>query len=198
MARIASIAALALAFCFATPVSAETVVAAQPAAPRLTVEQSREAQALFGFDVAIPIIIEVAFKEQPEYQNMTPAQRECVLSLASPAFHGLFDDAFIELFGDSGTVVAWRAFSETPGGRVFLGSIRKVVLSKIKNEPEPDMAATMTAMSDAEKADIVLFMGSPAAGVMKKGFPDVDLPPGMEKTLLARTDKECGVKLEKL
>jgi len=194
-------AAFAVAFCFAMPVfaesaPAESAVAAAPA--RLTVAQSREAQALFGFDVGIPKIIEAAFKEQPEYRTMTPTQRECLLDMASPAFRGLFDDAFIELFGDTGTLASWKAFSVSPGGKVFIDGMRKVVLSKIDGGPEPDMAGMFAAMGDTEKADIVAFMESPAADVMKKGFPDVEFPPGMEKTLQARAEQECGVTLDKL
>lgn len=199
-------AAFAIALCFAMPAFAESVVAqsapaesAVAAAPaRLTVAQSREAQALFGFDVAIPKIIEEAFKEQPEYQTMTPTQRECLLDMASPAFHGLFDDAFTELFGDTGTLASWKAFSVSPGGKVFIDGMRQAVLFKINGGAEPDMAGMFAAMGDAEKADIVAFMESPAASVMKKGFPDVEFPPGMEKTLQARAEKECGVTLEKL
>lgn len=198
ISRTARIAALAVAFCLAMPVAAESVVAAVPAPTRLTVAQSREAQALFGFDVAIPRIIEEAFKEQPQYQTMTPSQRECLLNMASPAFYGLFDDAFIELFGDSEALAGWKAFSATPGGKVFLDGMRKAVLFKINGGTEPDMAGIFAAMGNAEKADIVAFMESPAANVMKKGFPDVEFPPGMEKTLQARAEKECGVTLDKL
>jgi hypothetical protein len=203
IARIARIAAFALGFCLAVPAAAESrgaaeIVRSRPAPAALTVEQSREAQALFGFDVAIPVIIEQAFKEQPEYQTMTPAQRECVLGLASPAFSSLYDSVFVELFGDSEILGGWKAFSETPGGRIFLGNLRKTVLFKIDIGPEPDTAAAMDALSDAERADIVVFMDSRAASVMKKGFPDAKFSAEMEKTLLARTEKECGVTLDKL
>lgn len=198
---LARIAALTLALCFAMPVFAgnalaESAVAATPAP--LTVAQAREAQALFGFDVAIPTIIEEAFKEQPEYQTMTPTQRECLLDMASPAFYGLFDEAFIELFGDTEVLAGWKAFSVTPGGRIFIDTMRKAVLFKIKGEPEPDMTGIFAAMNDAEKADMAGFIGSPAASVMQKGFPDVEFPPGLEKTLQARAQKECGVTLDKL
>lgn len=193
---IVQIKAFALALCFSVPAFAESAVAAAPVS--LTVAQAREGQALFGFDVAIPKIIEEAFKEQPEYRTMTPTQRGCLLEMASPAFHGLFDDAFIELFGDTDVLASWKAFSLTPGGKVFMDSMRKAVLFKIGVEPEPDMAALMGSMGDAEKADIVAFMESPAAGVMRKGFPDVEFPPGMKKTLQARAEQECGVTLDKL
>lgn len=192
---IARIAALALAFCIAMPVFAESTAAAAPS--RLTVAQAREAQALFGFDEAIPKIIEEAFKEQPEYRTMTPTQRECLLGMASPAFYGLFDDAFIDLFGDAGTLASWKAFSVSPGGKVFLDGMRQAVLFKINGGAEPDMAGIFGAMGDAEKADIVAFMESPAASVLKKGFPEVEFPTGMEKTLQARAEKECGVTLDK-
>ncbi len=195
VSRIARTVAFAVAFCFVMPVAAEPAVAA-PA--RLTVAQAREAQALFGFDEAIPKIIEEAFKEQPEYQTMTPTQRQCLLDMASPSFYGLFDDAFIEMFGDPGIFAGWKAFSETPGGRIFLGGMRKAVLFKINGGPEPDMAGMFGAMGDAEKADVAAFMESPAASVMQKGFPDVTFPPGMEKTLQARAQQECGVTLDKL
>lgn len=193
---LARIAAFALALCSAMPAIAESAVATAPAP--LTVAQAREAQALFGFDAAIPKIIEEAFKEQPQYRTLTPTQRECLLGMASPAFHGLFDDAFIELFGDTDVLASWKAFSVSPGGRVFLDSMRKAVLFKINAGPEPDMTGIMGSMGDAEKADIVAFMESPAAGVMKKGFPDVQFPPGMEKMLQARAQQECGVTLDKL
>ncbi len=193
---LARIAALTLALCFAMPASAESTVAAAPAP--LTVAQSREAQALFGFDAAIPKIIEEAFKEQSQYQTLTPTQRGCLLEMASPAFHGLFDDAFIELFGNTDVLASWKAFSLTPGGRVFIDGMRKAVLFKINGDPEPDMAGIFGALGDAEKADIVAFMESPAAGVMKKGFPDAEFPPGMEKMLQARAEQECGVTLDKL
>jgi hypothetical protein len=196
VARLARIAALSLVLGSALPAFAESAVAAAPAP--LTVAQSREAQALFGFDVAIPKIIEEAFKEQPEYRTMTPTQRACLLDMASPAFHGLFDDAFIELFGDADALADWKAFSLTPGGKVFIDGLREAVLFKINGDPEPDMAGIFGALGDAEKADIVAFMESPAAGVMKKGFPDVEFPPGMEKTLQARAGQECGVTLDKL
>ena len=192
----ARIAALAVALCFAAPAFAESAIAAAPA--RLTVEQAREAQALFGFDVAIPTIIEEAFKEQPQYQTMTPTQRECLLDMASPAFHGLFDDAFIELFGDTDVLAGWKAFSVTAGGRLFLDGMRKAVLFKIKGEPEPDMAGIFAAMNDAEKADIAGFISSPAANVMQKGFPDVEFPSDLQKTMQTRAQKECGVTLDKL
>lgn len=193
---LARIAALTLALCSSMPVFAESTVVTAPAP--LTVAQAREAQALFGFDAAIPKIIEQAFKEQPEYRTMTPTQRECLLDMASPAFRGLFDDAFIELFGDTDVLASWKAFSLTPGGKVFVDGMRKAVLSKINGGPEPDMAGFFGALGDAERADIVTFMESPAAGVMKKGFPDVQFPPGMEKTLQARAEQECGVTLDKL
>lgn len=196
VSRLVRIAACALALGSALPAFAESVVA--PASAPLTVAQSREAQALFGFDAAIPRIIEEAFKEQPQYRTLTPTQRECLLDMASPAFHGLFDDAFIELFGDTDVLASWKAFSVSPGGRVFMDSMRKAVLFKINAGPEPDMTGIMGSMGDAEKADIVAFMESPAAGVMKKGFPDVQFPPGMEKMLQARAQQECGVTLDKL
>ncbi|MES2671938.1 MAG: hypothetical protein V4673_16185 [Pseudomonadota bacterium] len=193
VSRLARIAALSLVLGSALPAFA---VAASPAP--LTIAQSREAQALFGFDVAIPKIIEEAFKEQPQYRTMTPTQRECLLGMASPAFHGLFDDAFIELFGDTDVLASWKAFSLTPAGKVFIDGLRRAVLFKIDGDPEPDMSGILDALGDAEKADIVAFMESPAAGVMKKGFPDVEFPPGMEKTLQARAEQECGVTLDKL
>ena len=196
VSRLARIAACALALGSAMPAFAESVVAAAPAP--LTVAQAREAQALFGFDAAIPKIIEEAFKEQPQYGAMTPTQRGCLLEMASPAFRGLFDDAFIELFGDTDVLADWKAFSLTPGGRVFIDGMRKAVLFKINGDPEPDMAGIFGALGDAEKTDIVAFMESPSAGVMKKGFPDVEFPPGMEKTLQARAEQECGVTLDKL
>lgn len=194
----ARIAVIAVALCFAVPAAAESAIAAVPAPAPLTVEQAREAQALFGFDVAIPTIIEEAFKEQPQYQTMTPTQRECLLGMASPAFYGLFDDAFIELFGDTEVLAGWKAFSITAGGRIFIDGMRQAVLFKIKGGTEPDMAGIFGALGDAEKADITAFMESPAASVMKKGFPDVEFPPGLEKTLQARAEKECGVTLDKL
>lgn len=190
------IAALAIVLCVATPAFAESAVAAAPVSTRLTVAQAREAQALFGFDVAIPKIVEEALKEQPQYRTMTPKQRECVLGVASPVFRGLFDDAFIELFGDSEALARWKAFSASPGGRIFMGGMRKTLLSRIDAGPEPDMAEILGTMSDAEKADIVAFMASPASDVIKKGFPDVDFPPGMQKTLQALSEKECGVTLD--
>lgn len=194
--HVARIAALAIAVCFAMPVAAESAVAT--AQTRLTVAQAREAQALFGFDVAIPKIIEDAFKEQPEYRTMTPTQRQCLLDMASPSFYALFDDAFIEMFGDPGIFASWKAFSETPGGRIFLDGMRKALLFKITGGPEPDMAGMFGSMGDAEKADVAAFMESPAASVMQKGFPDVEFPPGMEKTMQARAQQECGVTLDKL
>lgn len=196
VSRLVRIAACALALSSTMPVFAESAVAAAPAP--LTVAQAREAQALFGFDVAIPKIIEEAFKEQPQYRTMTPAQRACLLEMASPAFRGLFDDAFIDLFGDTDVLANWKAFSLTPGGKVFIDGMRKAVLFKINGDPEPDMVGIFGALGDAEKADIVAFMESPAAGVMKKGFPDVAFPPDMEKTLQARAEQECGVTLDKL
>ncbi len=195
VSRLVRIAAFALALASVLPAFAETTTAA-PAS--LTVAQAREAQALFGFDVAIPKIIEKAFKEQPEYRTMTPTQRECLLDMASPAFHGLFDDAFIELFGDTDVLAGWKAFSLTSGGKIFIDGLRKAVLFKSNGDPEPDMAAIFGALGDAEKADIIVFMESPAASVMKKGFPDVEFPPDMEKTLQARAEQECGVTLDKL
>jgi hypothetical protein len=197
IARFVRSAALVVAFCIALPASAESPVAA-PASARLTVEQAREAQALFGFDAAIPTIIEQAFKEQPQYRTMTPAQRDCILGLATPAFYGLFDDAFIEMFGDSGALEGWRAFSLTPGGRIFLDGMRKSLQSKLSGGPEYDLGGTFQALSDAEKADVVGFMGSPASKVMQKGFPDVGFPPSLEKTLNARALQECGVSLDPL
>ena len=193
---VVQIKAFALALCFSVPAFAESAVAAAPIP--LTVAQAREGQALFGFDVAIPKIIEEAFKEQPEYRTMTPTQRECLLDMASPAFHGLFDDAFIEMFGDPAVLADWKAFSLTPGGKVFIDGLRTAVLFKINGDPEPDIAATLDLLGDAEKAAIVAFMESPAADVIKKGFPDVEFPPGMEKTLQARAQQECGVTLDKL
>lgn len=203
IARVARNAAFSLVFCLPMPAAAESRAATEIPAPRpapaaLTVEQSREAQALFGFDMAIPVIIEQAFKEQPEYLTMSPAQRECVLGLASPAFSSLFDSAFIELFGDSEILGGWKAFSETPGGRIFLDSLRKTVLFKIDIGSQPDTAAAMNAMNEAERADIAAFMQSRAAGVMKKRFPDAKFSPETEKSMLARTEKECGVILDKL
>jgi hypothetical protein len=197
--------ALALSICAALPAFAESTGAqsdatvpatAVPSSTPLTVAQSREVQALLGFDVAIQRIIPDALAERPAHAKMTPKQRECVLGLATPVFQSIFDAAFIELFVDAETLEGWKTFATTPGGKIFVGTMRATALAKVGAGPEPDIAAAMAALGDAEKADIGGFMMSPPAAVLKKPFPDADFPPGAEAELEARTRKECGVVLD--
>jgi hypothetical protein len=195
--------ALALSICVTLPVSAESTglqsdetARATTTSTPLTVAQSREVQALLGFDVAIQRIIPDALAERPAYAKMTPRQRECVLGLATPVFQSIFDAAFIELFVDAETLEGWKTFATTPGGKIFVGTMRATALAKVGAGPEPDIAAAMAALGDAEKADIGGFMMSPPAAVLQKPFPDADFPPGAEAELQARTRETCGVVLD--
>lgn len=197
--------ALALLICTASPASAESTGSrseerapetAAPSSTPLTVAQSREVQALLGFDVAIQRIIPDALAERSSYAKMTTKQRECVLGLATPVFESIFDAAFIELFVDAETLEGWKTFATTPGGKIFVGAMRATALAKVGAGPEPDIAAAIAALGDAEKADIGAFMMSPPAAVLKKPFPDADFPPGAEAELEARTREACGVVLD--
>lgn len=199
MVHLVRIAVFAVALCIGLPAQAgESVAADTPQTAPFTIAQSREAQALFGFDAAIPVIIEQSFKEQPEYAALTPMQRECVIGVASPAFHSLFDDAFIQLFGDSGILDAWKTFAETAGGKLFVDNIRRSAMLKINGEPEPDASATIAAMSDSQRADISAFFDSRAATILGRRFPEVGMTPESKTILLARTQQECGVTLDHL
>lgn len=164
----------------------------------LTVEEAREAQALFGFDGAIPRIVEKSFQEQPEYLAMTPAQRTCVVGIASPAFQSLFDEAFSQLFGDRATLSEWTVFSATAGGKIFIAQMRKAALVKVGGEAEPDLSAAIAAMTDAEKEDVRAFASNPASRVLQKSFSNVSFSADAERAVLGRIHQECGIALDRL
>lgn len=211
IARSVRIAVLAAALCIALPSAAAEHAAFEPAAidpaatgesastdAPLTVAQAREAQALFGFDGAIPVIIEMTFKQQPEYASITAQQRECTLREASPALQGMFDKAFIELFGDTGILDGWRAFARTAGGKRFIDDMRTSAMRKVSDQPLDEVSSSVAAMSDAEKEDVRVFAASRAATVLHKSFPDVDIAPEEKAALLARIQQTCGVTLSNL
>lgn len=208
IARSVRIAVIAAALCIALPSAAAELASAKPAVAEpagesastdapLTVAQAHEAQALFGFDEAIPVIIEMTFKQQPEYASITAQQRECTLREASPALQGMFDKAFIELFGDTGILDGWKAFAGTAGGKRFVDDMRASAMRKVRAQPQADPSTT-AAMSEAEKDDIRAFSASRAATVLHKSFPDVDMTPEAKAALLARIQQTCGVALSNL
>lgn len=212
IARPFRIVVLASALCIALPSPAAGIRSAEPTAVRparakpaadesapagapLTVAQAREAQALFGFDEAIPMIIEMAFKEQPEYASITDRQRECAIREASPAMYAVFDRAFIELFGDTSILDGWRAFSKTAGGKRFIDDMRASAALKVKGQPVEDASSTIARMNQAEKDDIRAFWATRAATVLDKEFPNMDMTPEAKAAVRARIQQTCGVAL---
>lgn len=195
-------AACAIVLCMTVPAFAaapapETVPVPAPATTpaRLDTAQSRQAQALLGFDKALPGIIELAFREQPQYATMTAPQRDCVRALGTPVIRAMFDEAIGEMFGDAATLDHWNAFSRTPGGAAFLAATRARAIAMAEGRDDADMATAMRALPDADRDAVIAFLGSPAGAVLRRGFPAAGLPTQTRDALNLRARQECGVEL---
>ena len=112
-----------------------------------------------------------------------------------PAFAGALNDAFRDLFVEAQAVEDWLRFAQTPGGSRFMEFVRSGVVATVRNQPRPEPEPFMRGMTPEQLADVSRFVTSPAAAVLKRDFPDLDLPPQQQATLAKQVKAQCGVEL---
>lgn len=157
--------------------------------------QVAQVQHLLGFDQAFSQAMDAKIDGAPELAQLSAGQRSCVGGIVRPAFAGALNNAFRDLFVDSTTVEDWVRFSQTPGGSRFLEFVRTGVLATVRQQPRPEPATFMQGLSPEQLADVGEFMSSPAATVLQRDFPDIDLPQAQQVALERQVKDECGVEL---
>lgn len=138
-------------------------------------EQVKQLQQLFGFDSAIVRVMETEVGKEPAFAALTPAQRTCLLARIEPIMSVKLVDAFRTLFGDEQTAGQWIAFAQTDGGGKLMQFVRKGVEASINGQPAPEAESVLGGMPQAQMAQVVEFMGTPAAKVLEREFPDLDM-----------------------
>lgn len=157
-------------------VCAWLVAGTSPAAVPADVEIA-QVQRLFGFTPAVTRrVIQGSFERQPEFSRYGEAQKTCFLDALQPDVENELRESFKRLFADAETVAAWLRFGRTAGGDRFTGLLRAAVDARLDGKIAPNPLAAVADMSDAERADVLAFMESPAALVLKKDFPEMKIP----------------------
>lgn len=154
-----------------------------------------QVQQLLGFDQAFEQVMDDKIDDAPELAGYSATKRSCVGGLVRPAFAGALNDAFRDLFVDGETVEDWVRFSQTPGGSRFLEFVRTGVLATVRQQPRPEPATFMQGLSPEQIADVGAFMSSPAATVLQRDFPEIDLPHELQASLEKQVKDQCGVEL---
>ncbi len=162
-----------------------------------TDSQVVQVQRLLGFDQAFAQVMDDKIEDAPELAHYSARERSCVSGLVRPAFAGALNNAFRDLFVDGATVEDWMRFSQTPGGSRFLEFVRTGVVATARNQPRPEPETFMQGMSPEQLGDVATFMASPAATVLQRDFPEIDLPADMQTRLEKQVKAECGVELPK-
>ncbi|MCL1633683.1 hypothetical protein M2650_03360 [Luteimonas sp. SX5] len=134
-------------------------------------------------------VVRASFDSQPELKRYDAAQQDCLLDALQPEVEGKLSEAFGDLFEDSETVAAWLRFAGTPGGAKLTGAMRAGVDAMINGGTAPNPFGTVSGMTAAERADVAAFMESPAAGVLKKDFPDLEKPVAFGQDAA----RKCGI-----
>lgn len=169
-------------------VAAPLVHAATP-----TPAQNRQASMLFGIDALVPAVFNDAMEKQSP-ADWTRTQRECVRDAALPLFKDAVDTQLGVMFETGENIDAWVAFSNTAGGHKMVELMQRTVASTARGGPTPDVDATMKALTAQEMMDITTFMGTPAAAIVKKGFPDSSQAFDRIKSERAGILDACGIK----
>ncbi|MGO4220399.1 hypothetical protein AB4Y64_00830 [Lysobacter sp. TAF61] len=159
--------------------------------------QVARVQQLLGFDEAFALTMDEKFERAPELSHYSSTERTCVSGLVRPAFAGALNDAFRNLFGDGAVVEDWERFAQTPGGARFMEFVRSGVVATARNQPRPEPEAFMRGMTPEQFDEVSKFLASPAAAVLKREFPEMDLPQEQQSILAAKVHSQCGVELPK-
>lgn len=159
--------------------------------------QVARVQQLLGFDEAFALSMDEKFDRSPEMAHYSNRERSCVSGLVRPAFAGALNNAFRDLFGDAAVVEDWERFAQTPGGARFMEFVRSGVVATVRNQPRPEPEQFMDGLTPDQLNDVAKFMSSPAAAVLKRDFPEVDLPQDLQATLAKKVQAQCGVELPK-
>ncbi|WP_213604930.1 hypothetical protein [Pseudoxanthomonas japonensis] len=167
---------------------------AVPASATLpTHEQVRQLQQLFGFDSALVQVMETEIGKEPAFADMAPAQRTCLLARIEPIMSVKLVDAFRTLFGDEQTAGQWIAFAETEGGGKLMQFVRKGVESSINGQPAPEPESMLGGLPQAAMMQVVEFMGTPAAKVLEREFPDLDMTDAELDAFKDDAQTHCGI-----
>ena len=161
---------------------------ASAAAP--TPQGIAQIQRLFGFDVFYDHVFSTKFDAMEQARSLPPAQRACFSGALRAQFLDAMSTDMARTFVDEQTVAAWITFSATPGGSKMIQAIRESVTAPVTGRPAPDMAAAEAAMTPAEMADVSEFQQSPAAEVMTRKFPDVEVDHAAQAKQAA---EGCGI-----
>ncbi len=151
--------------------------------------------ALFGFEQAMPLIIQQQLDASEELAVYSSSQRKCVADLAQPAFQKHINGLFRTVFSDGDHINAWLAFAQTPGGTKMLSFIRAGVGAKMKGAEAPQPTEFLGDMSLEEMMQVTEFMQSPAAGMLEQEFPDSEVPAELIAELTQQASQRCGVVL---
>ncbi len=145
---------------------------------------------LLGFTPEVTSkVVRTSLEQQPELKHYDAAKQDCLLKGLQPEVDRKLQQAFGDLFQDSETIAAWLRFAGTPGGGKLVGAMRSSVNAKVDGGMAPNPIGMIAGMNDAERADVTAFMESPASGVLKKDFPDMERPVAFGE----ETARRCGI-----
>lgn len=161
---------------------------ASAAAP--TPQGIAEIQRLFGFDVFYDHVFNTKFGAMEEFKSLPPDQRTCFFGTLRTQFLDQMSADMATTFGDEQTVAAWIKFSATPGGTKMIQAMREMVTARVTGLPPPDMAAVEASLDPGEMVDVFVFQQSPAAEVMKREFPNVEVDHAAQ---VRQAGEGCGI-----
>jgi hypothetical protein len=146
---------------------------------------------LLGLNLLYDHLFDEKFLEDKAFDLLEPAQRTCFFETLRSQFHDVMSRHTGEMFVDEETVAAWIRFSATRGGSKLLGAVKASVTAPMTGQPKPDLAAIQAAMDPEEMMDVSLFESSPAAAVMGKPFPQLEI--GDTSAQTKRAAEGCGI-----
>lgn len=187
MTRFRSLAAAAALFACALP-----ALAAPPSA-----DQVRRIRQVLGFDLAMHAMLDKEIAKAAEQRKWDAGGRACVRDEIVPVLSDALDIAFADLFESSENAQAWLDFADKPAGRTMMEYVRADVAASVRGEGEkPDASALASQMSEEDQIEMLTFMLSPAAQVLQKQFPELDLPAERRDALQAKIRSTCGVEFD--
>jgi len=152
---------------------------------------------MFGFDELIRIAVDRAF-DAKHFSQFDETQLACIKQAMAPVFNSRIDEAFARTFVSHEYVGDWQKFADTAGGGKFMGFIQKGMAAVGEGLPPPPMSDLAPQLSEDELAQVNTFMQTPAAAVVSKGMPDLELKltPEMKAALIADTKQRCSISLD--
>lgn len=162
-------------------------------ATEATDAQVQSLKTLLGFDRLIAHAVKISVRDEKAFAGVDDRTQVCVEGLVAPLVDAHLSRALRSLFNDGETIDEWVAFSKKPVGGKLLASMRDdMFVSALGEAPQVEKFNPET-ISDEERTDLIAFFMSPAAKVLQKNFPNMDLPEQELQAASERAVVECGL-----